>query len=188
MQRLAVLLLASALAQAPEVPRSFHPSPNPVSDFVREVLERDSKNLVGSAVLLPADKYLYHPTPAQMTFGQLVAHVAQTNVALCSGISGMQPPLGPDELARLSGTDSKDSLVDVMKRSFDFCAEGLAKVNDSHLAEQVTIFGHPTALSRGAVMITIARDWADHYATAASYLRMNGVLPPSAPRPNDTAR
>jgi hypothetical protein len=29
-------------------------------------------------------------------------------------------------------------------------------------------------------MITIANDWADHYSTAASYLRLNDILPPSA--------
>jgi hypothetical protein len=37
--------------------------------------------------------------------------------------------------------------------------------------------------SRVAAMVTIATDWADHYSTAASYLRLNGILPPSAPRP-----
>jgi hypothetical protein len=30
------------------------------------------------------------------------------------------------------------------------------------------------------VMVTLAVDWADHYSTAASYLRLNGILPPSA--------
>jgi hypothetical protein len=29
-------------------------------------------------------------------------------------------------------------------------------------------------------MVEIAADWADHYSTAASYLRLNGLLPPSA--------
>jgi hypothetical protein len=29
-------------------------------------------------------------------------------------------------------------------------------------------------------MITIATDWADHYSTAASYLRLNSILPPTA--------
>jgi len=30
-------------------------------------------------------------------------------------------------------------------------------------------------------MMTMAVDWADHYSTAASYLRQNGILPPTAP-------
>jgi hypothetical protein len=35
-------------------------------------------------------------------------------------------------------------------------------------------------LSRADAMVTIATDWADHYSTAASYLRLNDILPPSA--------
>jgi hypothetical protein len=151
-----------------------------VSDAVRRLLARDSKNLVASAELLPADKYGFHPTPAQMTFGQLIVHIVQTNVALCSGISGTLAPMTQDELGKLSGTDVKDALVAAIKRSFDYCTEVLAKVNDSQLGDEVTIFGRRTGQSRAAAMITIATDWADHYSTAASYLRLNGVLPPSA--------
>jgi hypothetical protein len=29
-------------------------------------------------------------------------------------------------------------------------------------------------------MISITDDWADHYSTQAAYLRLNGILPPTA--------
>ena len=35
-------------------------------------------------------------------------------------------------------------------------------------------------MSRATALITIVVDWADHYSTAASYLRLNGLLPPTA--------
>ena len=47
-------------------------------------------------------------------------------------------------------------------------------------SEEVTMFGRRTSLTRAATMLTIATDWADHYSTAASYLRQNGILPPTA--------
>lgn len=125
-------------------------------------------------------KYGYRPTPAQMSFGQLMVHIVQTNVALCSGISGISAPWTPEELKKLAETDPKDSLVAAIKRSFDYCTDAIAKVNDSRLAEEVTMFGRPTGMSRAAALITIAADWADHYSTAASYLRPNGILPPTA--------
>src|SRR5438477_7004599 len=84
-------------AQAP----TFTPSPSPVSDTLRDLAARGSKNLVASAELMPAEKYGYHPTDAQMTFGQLIAHVVQTNLAICSAIGATPPPLGPDELKKL---------------------------------------------------------------------------------------
>jgi hypothetical protein len=32
------------------------------------------------------------------------------------------------------------------------------------------------------MMILTAADWADHYSQAAIYLRLNGLLPPTAKR------
>lgn len=174
---LAVLVPGRPAAQGPPV---FTPSANPVTDFVRTVVARESKSLVGSAELMPAEKYAYQPTPAQMTFGQLIAHVVQTNVALCSAISGTPSPMTPEELKKLSGTDPKDALVAAVKRSFEYCTDGLAKVQDAGLADEASMFGRRTGMSRAAALITIANDWADHYSTAASYLRLNGILPPTA--------
>lgn len=94
---LVVALYANALGA-----QTFKASPNPVSDTVRDLAARGSKNLVASAELMPAEKYGYHPTEAQMTFGQLIVHIIQTNIALCSGIAGTPAPFGPDELKKLA--------------------------------------------------------------------------------------
>jgi iron complex transport system ATP-binding protein len=48
------------------------------------------------------------------------------------------------------------------------------------LVEEVVMMGRASGQSRAAAMVTIAADWADHYSTAAAYLRLNGILPPSA--------
>jgi hypothetical protein len=177
---LVTLAVLSPRRPAAQAPPAFTPSANPVSDAVRSVIARESKSLVGSAELMPAEKYAYQPTPAQMTFGQLIAHVVQTNVALCSAISGTPSPMTPEELKKLSGTDPKEALVAAIKRSFEYCTEGLAKLQDAGLGEEASMFGRRTGMSRAAALITIANDWADHYSTAASYLRLNGILPPTA--------
>jgi hypothetical protein len=150
-------------------------SASPVSDTVRELLARESKALIGSAELMPADNYGYHPTPQQMTFGQLIVHIVQTNMALCSLIA--DTPL--TDLPKLSDTDRKDTLVRAISESFETCTAALAKVNDTQLGDELTMGGRKVG-SRAAALITIATDWADHYSTAASYLRLNGILPPTA--------
>jgi uncharacterized damage-inducible protein DinB len=158
-------------------PPEFKPSPNPVSDAVRQVLVQQSKHLIESAELMPADKYGYHPTEAQMTFGKLVVHIVQTNVAICSAIGGNTPAA---DVFKMTGTEPKEALVGAIKQSFSACTDALAKVSDPQLGEEVSMMGRRTGQSRVAAMITIANDWADHYSTAASYLRLNGILPPSA--------
>jgi hypothetical protein len=92
----AIAGLIAAIIQGPAP--AFTASSKPVTDTLREYAARHGKNLVASAELLPAEKYSYRPTPAQMTFGQLVAHIVQTNVALCSTLSDVAPAMTPDEL------------------------------------------------------------------------------------------
>ena len=190
MRIIATVVLAGALSSTTAAGQEFKPSSNPVSDAVRRALARDSKNLIGAAELMPADKYSYKPTPAQMSFGQLIVHIVQTNVFLCSAIAGAPPAVDryptftPPLLKKMSETEPKDTLVGAIKQSFEYCTEALAKATDSQLAEQAMMFGQPAPLSRADTMVVIAADWADHYSTAASYLRLNNILPPSAqPKP-----
>jgi uncharacterized damage-inducible protein DinB len=170
-----MLVVPSARAQP-----TFTPTANPVSDAARTRHARDAKNLIAAAELLPADKYTYRPTPEQMTFGELIAHIVQTNLALCSAISGTAPPMSPADVKKITATDGKESLVAAMKKSFDFCGDGFAKLQDSVLGEEASMFGQRSGMSRGRALITMLIDWADHYSTAASYLRLNGLLPPTA--------
>jgi uncharacterized damage-inducible protein DinB len=167
----AALLLAAPVAQP-----VFKPSPNPVSDAVRQSHAQHSKHIVAAAELMPADKYGYKPTEPQMAFGQLMVHIVQTNTAICSAIGD----LPADDVWKLAPTESKDVLVAAIKRSFTLCADALAKVTDASLGEEATMMGKRTGQSRALAMTTIVADWADHYSTAASYLRLNGLLPPSA--------
>jgi hypothetical protein len=176
----ATLALVIGIAAAAPQPQPFSPSANPVADAARARLGRELKNLIAAAELLPADKYTYQPTPAQMTFGDLIAHVVQTNFLLCAAASGTPAPMSAPELKKIAGADGKDSLVAALKKSSEFCSEGFAKIQDSSLAEEAVFFGQRTGTSRGNALVTMVVDWADHYSTAASYLRLNGLLPPSA--------
>jgi uncharacterized damage-inducible protein DinB len=148
---------------------------NPVSAHLRELLGRASKNMVAAAEAMPADKYDFHPTPQQMTFAHLVLHIAGSNAFLCSKISGVAAP----ERTKLADTDGKDKLVEALKSSFEFCSTALAKVDDSDLGAQMTLFRNMTSTKAGA-MFGLANDWADHYSAQAMYLRLNGILPPTA--------
>ena len=178
MGNLAMAAVVAVLMQTPAP--GFTSSASPVTDTMREFVARHGKNLIAAAELLPAEKYAYHPTDAQMSFQQLIAHIVQTNFALCSALSSAPPPMTTDELQKTGSMQEKALLVAAMRRSFDYCTEVLTKADDAHLADQASMFGKPTGQSRAAVLITLAADWADHYSTAAGYLRLNGLLPPTA--------
>jgi uncharacterized damage-inducible protein DinB len=160
-----VLMSAAALAQ----------TPSPVSDVLRQMLTGREKNTVAAIEEMPADKFDYKPTPEQMTFGHLAAHIAESNYFFCSNAGGVPAP----KTEEMKGTEGKDKLVAAVKASFEFCHEALAKADDSKLNDSITWFdGKPRP--RAWATVALASSWADHYGTAAMYLRQNGLLPPSA--------
>jgi DinB superfamily len=170
---LAAVAQQAAAPQAPAPPTAL--VANPVATAVRSSVERQSKNLIAATEAMPADKYDYKPTPAQVTFGHLVVHMTNSNFHLCSMISGVDVP----KMDELKETDAKDKLTAALKSSFDFCTQSLAKVDDSKLGEVVFTRGAFT-FTRAGAMIALTNDFADHYSGAAMYLRLNGILPPTA--------
>ncbi len=160
-----LLLAATAFAQ----------EKNPVSNVLREILPRQQKNLIAAAEAMPADKYAFKPTPAQMSFAHLVVHMTKSNVELCSKAADMTPP---PKATSVDEAQPKERLVAALKTSFDFCDVALAKADDSHLAESIDMFGKPAP--RVFAYFALTNDWADHYSAAAMYLRLNGLLPPTA--------
>ena len=168
------MMLVAVAAAAARPQESSAPIANPVSTTVKSQLTRFSKNMVAAAESMPADKYGFKPTPEMNTFGHLVMHIVQSNNLLCSKISGAA---APD--AKLADSDGKDKLVAGLKASFEFCSTALANVDDSKLSESMILFGNRPA-SRAAALIALSDGWNDHYGTQAIYLRLNGILPPTA--------
>ena len=151
---------------------------NPVMNGVRAIAQRQTKNIVEAAEEMPADKYGYKPTPAQMTYGDVVAHlIKEGNNYLCSAASGMKQP----DADKFAGTDPKDKLVAGLKDSFKYCENVLAQIQDAQLGDSIDFFGGRKVTKGMAALITVA-DWADHYSQMAIYLRLNGLLPPTAKR------
>jgi len=165
-----LLLAASAIAQTTPAQTK-----SPVSSALRDILPNRQKNTIAAVEAMPADKFNYKPTADQMTFGHLVAHMVEANNMLCSGAAAVPAP----KVEGVKEMDAKDKLVAALKASFDFCSDALSKMDDSKLSEMTEGPGDQQ-LSRARFALGIASNWADHYAEAAMYLRLNGVLPPTA--------
>lgn len=151
---------------------------NPVSSALKQSLRRSSNIMVAAAQEMPADKYGFKPTPESMSFGQLVLHVATSNNAMCQWVSGAAPAAK----VTLTPTSPKDDLVNALKASFEYCTQAFSNLDDSKLASEVPSFGGRKT-TQAALMFSLSGDWSDHYSQQAAYLRLNGLLPPTARRP-----
>jgi len=169
---ISVLVAASVLLAASLQAQESRSSSAPVADATRYWVQREATNLIAAAEEMPPDKYDFRPTPQQMTFAHLMSHVAESNRIMCSSIAGEPAP----KASGVTDKDGKDKLLLEVKASFDYCNSALAKVDDAKLSEELPLFKR----SRANVMMFLAVDLGDHYATAATYLRLNGLLPPTA--------
>ena len=170
---LSVAVLTIAIVLLPAVGRAQ--SANPITDALKESLQRASSNMAAAAEEMPAEKYNYKPTAGSRTFGGIVLHIGNANRMACHWLTGA--PEAPKN--NLTATSPKDQLVASLKSSFDYCSKALENFNDSKLSNQVPFFGGRT-MSAAASVLALAGDWDDHYSQEAAYLRANGMLPPTA--------
>jgi len=189
MRRLALLTLSLAV---PAVLAAQAPSQQPMTDPIvtpwKQSGTRYARLLMQAFDSIPAAKLGYKPTPAQLTFGQIMAHLEGANYQLCVPMGGPARTM----TARDSMPDSvkvtwgKDSLNARLKASFAYCDQAMATVNDGNIGSVMTMpNGRQVAKSR-FVMIYVL-DLVDHYSQVANYMRLNGMLPPSAlPQPPRT--
>ena len=148
---------------------------DPVASSLRMLEQRSQNNTIGAIEAMPADKFSFKPTADQNTFGHLVVHIIEFNNSICAKAADVPAPKAEES----KETDSKDKLVSAVKASYTFCSEALGKMDDSKLGEEIELFGGRKAPRAMAALIA-SSGWADHYAAAAMYLRLNGVTPPSA--------
>jgi hypothetical protein len=164
---LAVCLLSTALlAQPPK---------NPVADTLRDALAGRQKNTVAAIEEMPADQFGFKPTPEQMSFGHLAAHIVEGNYFFCAKVGDVARP----KVEEVVETAPKEKLVAAVKASFDFCGTALAQAEDSKLADPIQDFSGKQR-PRAWAALALASSWADHYGAAAMYLRLKGLLPPTA--------
>jgi hypothetical protein len=175
MRLLGTLALAALMLPAAATAQDSATIPNPITSLLKQQVARYGQLQIAGAEAMPADKYSYKATPETRTFAQLILHVANLNNLMCSRISGMTAP----DIKDVKDTDGKDKLMAAVKGSFDFCTTALSGLDDTTLGQPAGKLGSMN-LSRGSAMVILGEDWFDHYSTMAIYLRVNGILPPSA--------
>jgi uncharacterized damage-inducible protein DinB len=175
-----------ALAAQQAAPR--RPSSNTVVESFRDFGGHYGGLLLAAFDSIPASKYGYRPTPAQQSVGYIAQHLENANYALCAAIGGLRAPTGikdslPDTLKSIW---PKDTLVARLRASLQFCSRAFAQENDAKLTDNV-LLGHASSDSvpRVRAVLFFTTDLAEHYSQIASYMRLMGMVPPSALRRTD---
>ena len=123
------------------------------------------------AEAMPPDAYSFKATDAEMSFGEQMNHIAMANGNYCAAALGVKNPMAKPE------DNTKETAIKNLTATYDFCMEGLAKLDDKGLQETVT--------RNGSVVTKFELFWggfthaAHHRGQAEVYLRLKGVTPPA---------
>lgn len=132
--------------------------------------------LVAAFDSIPESRYDYRPTPVQQSIGYIAQHLEHANYSLCGELGGAgHPRTAKDALPdTVKARWPKDTLVARLAASLDYCDAALARI------------GALTSSATTATLIGFETDLAEHYSQIAGYMRLLGMVPPSAlpPRPH----
>lgn len=138
---------------------------------------------------IPASQYGFRPTPVQQSVGFIAQHLESANYGLCSTfatdphVAAVNDALPDSIRARWP----KDTLIARVRASLEFCAAAIQRLSDAQLADEMTVDtpAGPQSVRRVRYLILLVTDLAEHYAQLAGYMRILGLVPPSAlPRPS----
>lgn len=170
---LTVVVPAALSAQSP-APRA---ATGVVLAFER-IADHFGASLVRAFDSIPAARYDYRPTPVQQSVGYIAQHLENANYSLCERVGDAKWRMtAKDSLAdTIKARWPKDTLVARLRASLDFCDAALAQL---HAVDTPTL---------ASALLLFETDLAEHYAQVSGYMRLMGLVPPTAlPKPRRTA-
>ena len=189
-----LVFTVSALGQAtnnaaPPSATQAQPSPTIVSTVDREISGAE-KLLIEAAEAMPEDKFNFSPESLNIpgnnykgvrTFALEVKHVAASNYALLSSLTGDKFPKdfmggnGPENLK------TKAEIINFLKDSFALGHKAAATLTTDNMLQPP-----PGGKSPRLYLANFAVAHAfDHYGQMVEYLRMNGIVPPASRAKSD---
>ncbi len=118
---------------------------------------------------MPEDQFSFKASSAEMSFGEMAAHIAGGNNNYCAITPGAAPP-------EKSKDFTKAAVTKQVSDSFDFCMNAIKNMADSDLMKMTGKAPRQTTV--------FERFWggfthtAHHRAQLEVYLRLKGITPP----------
>jgi hypothetical protein len=132
-----------------------------------------------TAAMVPEDKMTWAPTPDVRSYARMFAHIIDDNNGACAAIAGVTPP--PARMDTGNNNDgwaaNKMSKADIEKALADsvaLCQKAFAAVDQSNMMEMQ---GRRTKIG---TLIYNTSHINEHYGNLVTYLRLNGMVPPSS--------
>ncbi|MGC9951726.1 MAG: DinB family protein [Bryobacteraceae bacterium] len=127
------------------------------------------KYVLALAEQMPAADYSFKPNPAEMSFGEQMAHIAGTNSYFFATLSGQKDPLGKP------ANFEKATVIKMLNDSYDFVISALGTIN--HDTMMKTFDGEGGKMTGMEMMLLAVDHTAHHRGQCIVYLRAKNIKP-----------
>ena len=168
------LILLTALSRGSVAQVIPATQPNAAVATLRELWKTQASYVLQTAEAVPESLYSFRPVKSVRSFGELFGHIAGSQNSMC-GVALGEPQRNEDEVEKSRTT--KADLVAALRASNAVCERAYGQTD--RVAEgKATLFGREQ--TRLAVLGLNATHDAEHYGNLVTYLRINGMVPPSS--------
>ena len=153
-----------------------------VQDALAKHWKTSGEFTIAVANAMPAGDYNFRPNQEEMSYGQLMAHIAAANLNACANASGLSRPELPPKIAQWSKDTQKvdvdkETAIHFLGDSFEFCHKAVAAMTPSRLD---SVVGPPARNLTGFEWLWgYFTHTAHHRGQAEVYLRVKGIKPPA---------
>ena len=126
-----------------------------------------------SAEKMSEADYSFKATPQVRSFGEIVTHIAEVQLALCGMANGEQKRLSNPKAA------SKADAQAMLKEAFDYCDSAYNGLTDASAVQTVKFFGGRDRSKFGVLDFGVIHD-NEMYGQMVVYLRLKGLVPSSS--------
>ena len=166
-------MIPAALVLALSIPQAA--SAQTVTSSLLGLFEITKDNIMASAQMLDEELYAFRPTDEVRSMGELFAHIANAQYTFCAAAAGESSPATENfEQTRTT----KASIIEALEMGFGYCEGVYSRMTDQMGANGVQFFGGQNT-AHGVLAFNSAHNY-EHYGNLVTYMRLNGITPPSS--------
>ncbi len=148
---------------------------NPLVQSLKSVFDITKRNIMATAEILDDEGYAYRPTDEVRSAGEILAHIADWQFRLCGAATG-EANASPENFEETR--THKAGIIDALEQGFAYCERVFARTTDARAAAPVDLFGAPNTVA-GILAFNSVHNY-EHYGNLVTYMRINGIVPPSS--------
>lgn len=149
---------------------------NPLTADSRGTYAGVQKIILRTAEKTPEATYAFKPVDTVRTFGQILGHIAEAQYFFCASVRGEKNP----GLAIEKTKTSKADIIAALRDAFAYCDTAYDGMTDQTAAQTVNLMGGEKP--KLGVLSVNQTHTIEHYGNLVTYMRMNGMVPPTSDR------